>query len=204
MALCGFGSRKRLTTARDKAIAAGWLHYEPGRKSKPGRYWVTLPDGLSFADDGSCCESDLTQRIGTANQFVGNESEQKAKLSGNDSERKRGAMRNGKSAPSVPIPIPNPKQGRRPVFVPPSVDQIAEYAKEYESKKADWPKRRFDAEAFYDHYTANGWKQKGGNPIKDWKATVRNWGRNDFGNAGNADRPSVYKDLSKPAAGAVA
>lgn len=31
-----------------------------------------------------------------------------------------------------------------------------------------------DAERFMDYYTANGWKV-GRNPMKDWKATVRNW-----------------------------
>lgn len=31
-----------------------------------------------------------------------------------------------------------------------------------------------DAERWMDYYTANGWKV-GRNPMKDWKATVRNW-----------------------------
>ena len=35
--LCGFGSRKRLESARRKAIEGGWIHYKPGGKSKPGR-----------------------------------------------------------------------------------------------------------------------------------------------------------------------
>jgi hypothetical protein len=30
-----------------------------------------------------------------------------------------------------------------------------------------------------DHYTANGWKV-GRNPMKDWKAAVRQWERNDL------------------------
>ena len=31
-----------------------------------------------------------------------------------------------------------------------------------------------------DHYTANGWKV-GRNPMRDWKAAVRQWERNDLG-----------------------
>ena len=32
-------------------------------------------------------------------------------------------------------------------------------------------------EAWWDYYTVNGWKT-GRNPVKDWKATMRNWLRN--------------------------
>lgn len=35
-----------------------------------------------------------------------------------------------------------------------------------------------DAERFVDYYTANGWKV-GKNPMKDWKAAVRTWERNN-------------------------
>jgi hypothetical protein len=34
-----------------------------------------------------------------------------------------------------------------------------------------------EANKFFDHYTANGWKV-GKNAMKDWKATARNWNRN--------------------------
>ena len=35
-----------------------------------------------------------------------------------------------------------------------------------------------DANKWFDYYTANGWKV-GRNPMKDWKATVRTWERNN-------------------------
>ena len=34
-----------------------------------------------------------------------------------------------------------------------------------------------EASKFYDWYEQTGWKLKGGNLIKDWKATARNWKR---------------------------
>ena len=37
---------------------------------------------------------------------------------------------------------------------------------------------RVDPERFIDYYTANGWKV-GKNPMKDWKAAVRTWERQD-------------------------
>ena len=35
-----------------------------------------------------------------------------------------------------------------------------------------------DAQRFVDHYTANGWKV-GKNSMKDWKAAVRTWERQE-------------------------
>ena len=42
-----------------------------------------------------------------------------------------------------------------------------------------------DPEAFWDYYEANGWKQGGKAPIKDWKACVRTWERKN----GRGTRP---------------
>ena len=35
-----------------------------------------------------------------------------------------------------------------------------------------------DPQRFFDYYSANGWVQGKGKPIKDWKACVRTWERN--------------------------
>lgn len=57
-------------------------------------------------------------------------------------------------------------------FVPPSHDEISSYCLEKGI--------HIDVDRFIDYYTANGWKV-GRNPMKDWKATVRNWSRQDKG-----------------------
>ena len=65
-----------------------------------------------------------------------------------------------------------PKKINGHKFIKPSLDEVAEYCKERGNN--------VNPENFIDHYTANGWKV-GGNPMKDWKASVRTWERNNYG-----------------------
>ena len=53
-------------------------------------------------------------------------------------------------------------------FSPPTLDEVTAYCNERGNK--------VDPARFIDYYTANGWKV-GKNPMRDWKATVRNWER---------------------------
>ena len=61
------------------------------------------------------------------------------------------------------------KRKKRAVFSPPSLDEVKEF----------FCRGNFtsDPAAFYDHYEANGWVQKGGKPIKNWQAAARQWER---------------------------
>lgn len=67
---------------------------------------------------------------------------------------------------------------KKPKFVPPTLEEVVEYCKERGSK--------MDPEKFHNHYTANGWMVGNKNPMKDWKAAVRNWEKNDGVFARNA------------------
>jgi hypothetical protein len=62
-------------------------------------------------------------------------------------------------------------KGKR--FVPPTVDEVRAYCRERQNG--------VDAERFIDYYTSNGWFV-GKNKMKDWKAAVRTWERNNYGN----------------------
>ena len=53
-------------------------------------------------------------------------------------------------------------------FTPPTLQEVQAYV----SEKGF----RVDAERFVDFYTSKGW-MVGSNPMKDWKAAVRNWER---------------------------
>jgi hypothetical protein len=55
-------------------------------------------------------------------------------------------------------------------FSVPTVDEVRAYCTERNN--------RIDAERFVDYYTANGWKV-GRNPMKNWKAAVHTWEKND-------------------------
>lgn len=65
------------------------------------------------------------------------------------------------------------EEEKRKRFTPPSVDEVLAYCHER--------KNGIDPEAFVDYYTANGWVQGKGKPIKDWKATVRTWEKRNGG-----------------------
>lgn len=56
-------------------------------------------------------------------------------------------------------------------FVPPSVEEVKAYCEERNSN--------VDPHAFWDFYTANGWKQARGKSIVDWRAAVRTWERRE-------------------------
>ena len=55
-------------------------------------------------------------------------------------------------------------------FVKPSLEELKAYNEEKQLN--------VDCDRFMDYYEANGWKA-GKNPMKDWKAAMRNWSRND-------------------------
>lgn len=70
-------------------------------------------------------------------------------------------------------------------FKPPTVEEVADYCIER--------KNRVDPQRFVDYYTANGWRV-GKNAMKDWKAAVRTWEKNDKGNGGGGStKPFRYE-----------
>ena len=60
-------------------------------------------------------------------------------------------------------------------FVPPTVEEVQAYC--------DERRNGIDAQRFVDYYAAVGWVV-GKKPVKDWRACVRTWERNDRGSPG--------------------
>lgn len=77
-----------------------------------------------------------------------------------------------------------PKSTQR--FAAPTLEEVQGYCQERGNT--------VDAQRFFDYYTANGWTQGRGKPIKDWRAAVRLWERQEritptnYGNTGNKER----------------
>lgn len=74
-------------------------------------------------------------------------------------------------------------------FKAPTVDEVSAYCRERGNG--------VDPQHFVDYYTANGWKV-GKNPMKDWKAAIRTWERNDTsrkggGNTGQGSNSERYR-----------
>lgn len=74
-------------------------------------------------------------------------------------------------------------------FIPPTVEEVAAYCQARNNT--------VDAERFIDYYESNGWKV-GRNKMKDWKAAVRSWERNDF-NKGKKTFGATGIEIKKPA-----
>lgn len=72
-------------------------------------------------------------------------------------------------------------------FVPPTVEQVRAYCDERKSK--------IDPEHFVDYYTSNGW-MRGKTNIKDWKACVRIWDRNQSTSNQQAQAASINSEVA--------
>lgn len=74
-------------------------------------------------------------------------------------------------------------------FAPPTVEEVRAYCTERGNL--------VDPETFVDFYTANGWTQGRGKPIRDWKACVRTWEKRDADRkASPADTNPQYEVLT--------
>lgn len=81
------------------------------------------------------------------------------------------------------------KKGRKvgsATFSPPSIDEVAAYCQERGNG--------VDPQRWHDHYTARGW-MVGKNKMRDWRAAVRTWERNEYARP-SGDSPKREYDIS--------
>lgn len=75
-------------------------------------------------------------------------------------------------------------RGRPPAFAPPTLAEVLAYCQE----RRALGKKAVDAEKWFNHYTANGW-MVGRNKMKNWRAAVHTWEREDGWGAPRTERP---------------
>ena len=72
-------------------------------------------------------------------------------------------------------------------FTPPSVDEVAAYCRERGNG--------VDAQRFVDFYASKGWRV-GSSGMRDWRAAVRNWERQDNTKNGGGKNGGNYDDIA--------
>ena len=133
-----------LTTS--ELVDLGWLTKDgKGGFSKSTRYQITVPN-LSTVPNVSTVPKTSTPTVPNLSTGMGvpNLSTGKELTKNITNRTKRGNKR----------------------FTPPTIDEVLAYCFERNNL--------IDAEAFVNHYQANGW-MRGKNKIKDWKACMRTW-----------------------------
>lgn len=208
MTVMGFKSPKQLIDARNKAVEAGWLVYERSGNREVGQYWVTVPDQFEGLSDG-LIESNHSVNHSESGTNSGTNTKRIAERI-SDGSRNEYETESGKH--SIPIPLPDPvpetqrdavasvvpqvvsvnavdaasvkaPPRRKPAFEKPTVSEIVAYVLEINAT--------VDGKQFWDYYESNGWRV-GRNPMKDWRATVRQWhSRNKNGSLYGNERTSA-------------
>lgn len=110
--------------------------------------------GLARASNAKRCQAtlnDAKQRLASPSKY---KSESKKEYE-SEYESKNNPPDGGKNSAQA-----------RVVFVPPTVEEVAEYCSSR--------RNNIEAQEFVDFYTSKGW-MVGSNRMKDWKAAVRTW-----------------------------
>jgi hypothetical protein len=88
----------------------------------------------------------------------------------------------------------NSERSKRDRFVEPTLEEVSAYCRERSNQ--------VDPDQFIDHYTSNGWLV-GKNKMKDWKAAVRTWEKNNHNGNGRkpreetAEEKEIYEQFKK-------
>jgi hypothetical protein len=168
----GNGSPKGFLRIRNAAIEAGLIHHIEATRTTPGKYWTLVPDWLQPSFEA------FRKRNG---------SKSKRSENGTASGTANGTANGTHSIPSTQYPVQvEPKR-----LIAPSVEEVKAYCTERGNC--------IDAEQFCDHYTANGWLQGRGKPIRDWRAAVRTWERNGIQRTVQVKSDPAHKPFTKAA-----
>jgi hypothetical protein len=84
-------------------------------------------------------------------------------------------------------PVSPPKGGDRTRFQPPTLDEVIAYCRERNSS--------VDPRRFYDYFTAGGWVDGQGQPVRNWKQKLITWeGRKRDGHTDSTAQRDTGRD----------
>lgn len=149
MALTGL-SKGQLDRARNELIQKEYITYKKGTTREAGTYSII-----------DLCDTNVDTNIDT--NVDTNVDTNTEPIIGTLIRHKTKDIDNKKSNTKV---LQKNKQVSK--FLKPSVEELNNYCLEQNLN--------VDCEYFYDYYESNGWKVSK-SPMKDWKATLRNWHR---------------------------
>ena len=125
-----------------------------------GAYAEKVTSGCAYGNQMStACQPDVNQRL-TSCQPNDNQMSTEDKI---EEDRLREDKIEEVVTPAI-------SERRAIRFHKPTIDEIVAYCSENDFK--------LDAHRFYDYYESNGWRV-GKTPMKDWRAAIRNWVRNE-------------------------
>ena len=145
----------KLSETRRKSINSRW-----GAKEQPETFVPTKPKTKRNTKSDTNTHTNNNTNAEIENEYENNII---------DSEEKKGDAGEREEAGATATAAPAAST-TRPGFTPPTIEEVAAYCRERANG--------INPQQFVDFYSTNGWKQKGGNPIKDWKACVRTWETN--------------------------
>ena len=154
---------------------------------------LSLPDGWSFSiegltklsRDGKASVTSALDELESAGYFKREQIRGGGKFAGVEyivSETKFGSPLSDFPSTVFPIsgnpPQLNTKELNTKEYTPPTVEEIRKYVQENNLL--------VDADYFYEYYEDSGWRDKGGDPVRNWKLKCRTWHKREVKNGTDA------------------
>lgn len=148
----------------------------------------SLPDSAAIAFEVAKPNIDASRRKAKSGKLGGISKQTEAnrkQTEANAKQEKEQEKEQEQDKEQMLSPPISPSRGTR--FTPPTLDEVRAYCRERQNG--------VDPEKWYDHYTSNGWKV-GKNSMKNWKAAVRTWERQEIGPPKQAARSgNVFQEM---------
>lgn len=171
MYLARIQNESTLLRHRDNLVRSGLIEYQKGKKGFPNRYKINTSILQVFPQVETQVKAQVFPQVEVQaeTQDINRLRQRQTKKDISNEISKKSAAR-----------CSRPKNEGKP-----SYEELEAYCKE----------QGVNTEEVWDYYESNGWRV-GKNPMKDWKAVVRNWKRRQFSGASAKKQQEPQKDYS--------